>query len=112
MRSDQIISLQEYRAAKVYPDKLRRVRFYDAEHRRAGHGAEVGPMAVDRQFAMPPQVHHGSKAHTVDVHHHTGSTVPAHEFTQLLIEHTPGGPGRLPVRTLATAADARVRQTI
>jgi hypothetical protein len=35
VRSDQIISLQEYRAAKVYPDKLRRVRFYDAEHRRA-----------------------------------------------------------------------------
>jgi hypothetical protein len=35
LRSDQIISLQEYRAAKVYPDKLRRVRFYDAEHHRA-----------------------------------------------------------------------------
>lgn len=35
MRSDQIISLQEYRAAKAYPDKLRRVRFYDTEHRRA-----------------------------------------------------------------------------
>lgn len=25
--------------------------------------------------------------------------VPAHEFTRLLIEHVPGGPGRLPVRT-------------
>src|SRR5580700_4651476 len=35
LRSDQIISLQEYRAAKAYPDKLRRVRFYDAEHHRA-----------------------------------------------------------------------------
>jgi hypothetical protein len=35
LRSDHIISLQEYRAARVYPDKLRRVRFYDAEHRRA-----------------------------------------------------------------------------
>ena len=34
VRSDQIISLQEYRAARVYPDKLRRVRFYDTEHRR------------------------------------------------------------------------------
>jgi hypothetical protein len=35
LRSDQIISLQEYRAAKAYPDKLRRVRFYDAQHHRA-----------------------------------------------------------------------------
>jgi hypothetical protein len=35
LRSDHIISLQEYRAARVYPDKLRRVRFYDAEHQRA-----------------------------------------------------------------------------
>ena len=35
MRSDQIISLQAFYAAKEYPDKLRRVRFYDAEHRRA-----------------------------------------------------------------------------
>lgn len=34
VRSDQIISLQEYRAAKVYPDKLRRVGFYDVTHRR------------------------------------------------------------------------------
>jgi hypothetical protein len=34
VRSDQIISLQEYRATKAYPDKLRRVRFYDVEHRR------------------------------------------------------------------------------
>lgn len=35
MRSDQIISLQAFYAAKEYPDKLRRVRFYDAEHGRA-----------------------------------------------------------------------------
>ena len=35
MRSDQIISLQAFYAAKEYPDKLRRVLFYDAEHRRA-----------------------------------------------------------------------------
>jgi hypothetical protein len=35
LRSDQIISLQEYRALRAYPDKLRRVRFYDVEHRRA-----------------------------------------------------------------------------
>lgn len=34
VRSDQVISLQEYRAAKAYPDKLRRVGFYDATHRR------------------------------------------------------------------------------
>lgn len=35
LRSDQIISLQAFYAAKKYPDKLRRVRFYDLEHRRA-----------------------------------------------------------------------------
>ena len=34
LRSDQIISLQGFYAAKDYPDKLRRVRFYDLEHRR------------------------------------------------------------------------------
>jgi hypothetical protein len=35
LRSDSIISLQEYRAIKAYPDKLRRVRFYDVERGRA-----------------------------------------------------------------------------
>jgi transposase len=35
VRSDQIISLQDFKATKAYPDKLRRVRFYDVEHRRA-----------------------------------------------------------------------------
>lgn len=35
LRSDQIISLQEFRATKAYPDKLRRVRFYDGEHQRS-----------------------------------------------------------------------------
>ncbi len=35
LRSDQIISLQSFYALKDYPDKLRRVRFYDGEHRRA-----------------------------------------------------------------------------
>lgn len=35
LRSDQIISLQAFYAAREYPDKLRRVRFYDAEHGRA-----------------------------------------------------------------------------
>jgi transposase len=35
LRSDQIISLQAFYAAKDYPDKLRRVRFYDVEHCRA-----------------------------------------------------------------------------
>ncbi len=35
LRSDQIISLQAFYALKDYPDKLRRVRFYDVEHRRA-----------------------------------------------------------------------------
>jgi len=35
LRSDQIISLSGFYSAKSYPDKLRRVRFYDAEQRRA-----------------------------------------------------------------------------
>ena len=35
LRSDHIISLQEYRAIQAYPDKLRRVHFYDTEHRRS-----------------------------------------------------------------------------
>jgi Domain of unknown function (DUF4372)/Transposase DDE domain len=35
LRSDQIITLQSFYAAKDYPDKLRRVRFYDDEHCRA-----------------------------------------------------------------------------
>jgi hypothetical protein len=35
LRSDQIISLTGFYAAKDYPDKLRRVRFYDTEHRRS-----------------------------------------------------------------------------
>jgi len=30
LRSDQIISLNGFYAAKKYPDKLRRVRFYDS----------------------------------------------------------------------------------
>jgi len=34
VRSDQIISLQAFYAAREYPDKLRRVRFYDTQHRR------------------------------------------------------------------------------
>ena len=33
--SDQIIVLKNFRTARAYPDKLRRVRFYDAEHHRA-----------------------------------------------------------------------------
>lgn len=35
LRSDQIISLRGFYAAKDYPGKLRRVRFYDAQHCRA-----------------------------------------------------------------------------
>ena len=35
LRSDQIINLQAFYAAKQYPDKLRRVRLYDVEHQRA-----------------------------------------------------------------------------
>ncbi len=35
LRSDQIISLRAFYAAKKYPDRLRRVRFYDLEHGRS-----------------------------------------------------------------------------
>jgi hypothetical protein len=35
LRSDQIINLRGFYAARDYPDKLRRVRFFDLEHRRA-----------------------------------------------------------------------------
>ena len=35
LRSDQIITLQAFYAAKDYPDKLRRVRFYDDQRQRA-----------------------------------------------------------------------------
>ncbi len=34
LRSDQIITLQSFYAAKDYPDKLRRVHFYDHQHHR------------------------------------------------------------------------------
>jgi hypothetical protein len=34
LRSDQTISLTSFYAAKNYPDKLRRLRFYDLEHQR------------------------------------------------------------------------------
>ena len=34
VRSDQIIKLTSKKSAKNYPDKLRRVRFYDQEHER------------------------------------------------------------------------------
>jgi len=46
LRSDQIISLQAFYAAKEYPDKLRRVRFYDAEHRR-------GLVFLTNHFGLP-----------------------------------------------------------
>ena len=35
LRSDQTISLTGFYAARDYPDKLRRVRIYDAEHARS-----------------------------------------------------------------------------
>jgi hypothetical protein len=35
LRSDQIISLSGFYSAKAYPDKLRRVRFYDIKQQRA-----------------------------------------------------------------------------
>lgn len=47
LRSDQIISLQAFYAAKKYPDKLRRVRFYDAQHRRSF-------VFLTNHFGLPP----------------------------------------------------------
>ena len=35
LRSDQTITFTNYRAARDYPDKLRRVRCYDREHKRS-----------------------------------------------------------------------------
>jgi uncharacterized protein DUF4372/DDE family transposase len=46
LRSDQIISLQAFYAAKEYPDKLRRVRYYDVEHRR-------GLVFLTNHFGLP-----------------------------------------------------------
>lgn len=46
LRSDQLISLQGFYAAKDYPDKLRRVRFYDAAHRR-------GLVFLTNHFGLP-----------------------------------------------------------
>ena len=46
LRSDQIITLRGYKAAKAYPDKLRRVRFYDAEHQR-------GLVFLTNHFGLP-----------------------------------------------------------
>lgn len=46
LRSDQIISLQAFYAAKKYPDKLRRVRFYDVEHQR-------GFVFLTNHFGLP-----------------------------------------------------------
>jgi len=46
LRSDQIISLQAFYTAKNYPDKLRRVRFYDTEHRR-------GLVFLTNHFGLP-----------------------------------------------------------
>lgn len=34
LRCDQIISLKGYKASKNYPEKLRRIKFYDAEHQQ------------------------------------------------------------------------------
>jgi hypothetical protein len=46
LRSDQIITLQSFYAAKDYPDKLRRVRFYDVEH---GHNLVL----LTNHFGLP-----------------------------------------------------------
>jgi hypothetical protein len=46
LRSDQIITLRGYKAARHYPDKLRRVRFYDVEHQR-------GLVFLTNHFGLP-----------------------------------------------------------
>lgn len=46
LRSDQIISLQGFYAAKDYPDKLRRVRFYDLKRQR-------GLVFLTNHFGLP-----------------------------------------------------------
>lgn len=46
LRSDQVISLQAFYAAKDYPDKLRRVRFYDVERQR-------GLVFLTNHFGLP-----------------------------------------------------------
>ncbi len=49
LRSDQIITLRSFYAAKDYPDKLRRVRFYDAKHCR-------GLVFLSNHFGLPALV--------------------------------------------------------
>jgi hypothetical protein len=49
LRSDQTISLTGFYAAKDYPDKLRRVRFYDVERRR-------GLVFLTNHFGLPALV--------------------------------------------------------
>jgi hypothetical protein len=49
LRSDQTISLTGFYAAKDYPDKLRRVRIYDAEHTRS-------LVFLTNHFALPALV--------------------------------------------------------
>ena len=49
LRSDQTISLTGFYAAKDYPDKLRRVRFYDVERAR-------GLVFLTNHFALPALV--------------------------------------------------------
>jgi hypothetical protein len=49
LRSDQIISLTGFYAAQDYPDKLRRVRMYDAEHTRS-------LVFLTNHFALPAWV--------------------------------------------------------
>ena len=46
LRSDQVISLQAFYAAKDYPDKLRRVRFYDLAQQR-------GLVFLTNHFGLP-----------------------------------------------------------
>jgi hypothetical protein len=46
LRSDQVISLQGFYAAKDYPDRLRRVRFYDVVHER-------GLVFLTNHFGLP-----------------------------------------------------------
>jgi hypothetical protein len=46
LRSDQIITLKSFRAARAYPDKLRKVRFHDAQQDR-------GLVFLTNHFGLP-----------------------------------------------------------
>ena len=60
LRSDQTISLTGFYAAQAYPEKLRRVRFYDVEQERAGiFDQPFQPARADRVAPLLPALARG-----------------------------------------------------